>query len=182
MVYIYLADGFEEVEAITLYDLFKRAGIDFKTVSIMGKKEIEAAHGLKVYADILFEDADPEECEMMVLPGGMPGSKYLSSHEGLIAQLKSFIEDEKWVAAICAAPALVLCGNNLIAEKRATCFPGMKGKMTGAFYHEDKVVIHDKLITSRGPATAMAFALEIIKQLKGDDVYNEVADGLLFNE
>lgn len=180
MVYLYLADGFEEVEAITVFDLLKRAEIEFKTVSIMDKKEVEAAHGLEVYADILFDDVDHKDCEMMIFPGGMPGSKYLSRHEGLIAQTKEFIAQDKWVAAICAAPALVLSGNGLIPEKKATCFPGMKGKMDGVEYVEDDVVVDGNIITSRGPATAMSFAMEIIKQLKGEEVYNEVADGLLY--
>ena len=180
MVLLYLADGFEEVEAITVYDLLKRAEIDVRTVSIMEQREVEAAHGLKIYADVLFDDADPEECEMMVLPGGMPGAKYLSKHEGLVAQLGSFIENDKWVAAICAAPALVLNGNGLIAGKRATCFPGMKAKMDGTEYLEDTVVVDGKIITSRAPATAMAFGLEIIRQLKGEEVYQDVAEGLLF--
>ena len=180
MVYIYMADGFEEVEAITVYDLLKRAEIEFKTVSIMEKKEVEGAHGLKLYADVLFDDATADDCEMMIFPGGMPGAKYLSKHEGLLSQLKSFINEEKWVAAICAAPALVLSGNNLISGKKATCYPGMKGKMEGIEYLEEDVVVDGKIITSRGPATAMSFALEIIKQLKGEDVYSEVAEGLLF--
>ena len=180
MVNLYFADGFEEIEALTVFDILKRAEIEVNTVSIMEQKQIEGAHGLKLYADFLFDDVNHEECEMIILPGGMPGAKYLSEHKGLIEMITKFNESGKWVAAICASPAFVLNGNRLIDGKNATCFPALKGKMEGSNYTEQKVVVDGKLITSQGPATAMNFAMEIVRQIKGEEAYKDVAAGLLF--
>ena len=104
MVYVHLADGFEEVEALTTVDLFRRAQIGVQTVSITGKKEVTGAHNVTVEADILFEETDYEQCEMIVLPGGMPGAEHLGNHEGLTSHIRCFAKNDKYIAAICAAP------------------------------------------------------------------------------
>ena len=173
MVYLHLADGFEEIEALAVTDVLRRADIPVETVSTSSDLIVRGAHDIKVVADILFEEADYDTCEMIVLPGGMPGTKNLDEHEGLKAQLTAFANQEKWVAAICAAPS-VLGKLSLLKGKRATSFPGFKDQMTGADYAEDRVVKDGKIITSRGPGTAIEFAIELVKALKNE----EIADGI----
>ena len=104
MVYVYLATGFEEIEALTCIDILRRGDVDAKGVSITGDYCVKGAHGIPVIADLLFEEADKDACEMIVLPGGLPGAQYLQDHEGLAEMIKEFAAAGKWVCAICAAP------------------------------------------------------------------------------
>jgi 4-methyl-5(b-hydroxyethyl)-thiazole monophosphate biosynthesis len=180
MVYVHLADGFEEIETLTPVDLLRRAGIDAETVSIMGRLNVTGAHNVEVIADILFEDADYNGCEMIVLPGGSVGAENLSAHEGLTEKLFSFANREKFIAAICASPAVVLGHHGILKGRKATCYPGLEGEMEGAIPTEGSVVRDGKIITSRGPATAMDFALAIIGALRGEAAVNEVAADLLY--
>lgn len=179
MVYVHLADGFEEVEALTIVDLLRRAGIEAKTVSIMKRKEVTGAHGITVMADMLFEDTDYEACEMIVLPGGMPGAEHLGNHEGLTKHIRCFAENDKYIAAICAAP-MVFGAQGVLQGKKATIYPGMESLLTGAKCQTEQVVIDGKIVTSRGPATAMPFALTLIELLKDKNASGEVAAGLLW--
>ena len=179
MIYVHLADGFEEIEAFTIVDLLRRAEIETETVSIMGKLSVTGAHGIKVAADLLFEDAIYDSCEMIVLPGGMPGATNLDEHDGLREKIYSFNNQGKWLAAICAAP-LVFGHAGILKGKKATCYPSFEKELEGAEVVEDAVVSDQKVITSRGPATAMAFALKIIEELKGKEKAKEVAEGLLY--
>jgi len=168
MVYVHLADGFEEIEAITVVDVLRRADIAVKTVSMTGEKMVRGAHDIRVETDLLFQDADYGKCEMIVLPGGMPGTANLAKHEGLRKQLNAFAQSGKWLAAICAAPS-ILGGMSLLKGRRATSYPGFENHMTGAVYTEDRVVVRDgKFITSRGPGTAIDFSLELVKVLKNE--------------
>ena len=178
MVYVHLADGFEEVEAMTIVDLLRRAGIETETVSVTGRLPVTGAHGVKVVADILFEDAVYNSCEMIVLPGGLPGATNLDAHEGLREKIFSFCNQGKKLAAICAAP-LVLGHAGVLKGKKATCYPGFEAELTGAELSTDSVVADGNVITSRGPATAMAFALAIIADMKGKEAADNVAAGLL---
>jgi DJ-1 family protein len=181
MIYVHLADGFEEIEAFTIVDLLRRAEIETETVSIMGKLPVTGAHGIKVAADLLFEDAVYDSCEMIVLPGGMPGATNLDEHAGLREKIYSFNNQGKWLAAICAAP-LVFGHAGVLKGKKATCYPSFEKELEGAEVVEDSVVSDQKVITSRGPATAMDFALKIIEELKGKEKAAEVAEGLLYKE
>ena len=181
MVYVHLADGFEEIEAMTTVDLLRRAGIETETVSIMGRLPVTGAHGVEAIADILFEDAVYSSCGLIVLPGGMPGASNLDAHEGLREKILSFNNQGKPLAAICAAP-LVLGHAGVLAGKRATCYPGFEKELEGAELSSDAVVVDGGTITSRGPATAMAFALAIIGMLKGEEAAGEVAEGLLYEK
>jgi 4-methyl-5(b-hydroxyethyl)-thiazole monophosphate biosynthesis len=181
MIYVHLADGFEEIEALTPVDLLRRAGIDAETVSIMGRLNVTGTHGVEVIADILFEDADYGGCEMIVLPGGSVGAENLSAHEGLVEKLFSFANRGKFIAAICASPAVVLGRHGILNGRKATCYPGLESEMEGAIPSEGSVVRDGKLITSRGPATAMDFALAIIDELKGSAVRDEIAADLLYS-
>ena len=178
MVYVHLATGFEEVEALTVVDILRRANIDVQSVSIMGEKTVEGAHGINVEADILFEEADYANCEMIVLPGGMPGATNLEAHEGLMGNIREFSACGKKLAAICAAP-LALGTAGVIEGKKATIYPGMEDRLKGATPTGDEVTVDGDVITGKGPAFAMEFALAIVGELKGATVRDQVATGLL---
>ncbi len=177
-VLIHLAEGFEEVEAVTVTDLLRRAGVDVMMVSVTGKRLVKGAHGIGVEADLLYEEADYESAAMLVLPGGMPGTLHLQEHEGLAGKLSEFAGQGKWVAAICAAP-MVLGELGLLAGKRATIYPGMEEHLKGAEHCEDAVVSDGNLITSKGPGTAMEFGLRLIEKLRSREASEAVRRGLL---
>lgn len=166
MVFVHLADGFEEIEALTVVDVLRRADIAVKTVSVGGKNVI-GAHNIVVSSDILFQEADYAACDMIVLPGGMPGTANLAKHEGLIRQIRAFAQDGRWIAAICAAPS-ILGKMSLLTGRRATSYPGYENEMIGALYTEDRVVQDGKFITSRGAGTAMEFAFKLVELLKDE--------------
>lgn len=181
MVYVHLATGFEEVEALTIVDVLRRGGVDTKTVSVTGDKLVMGTHDIPVQADLLFEDADYDGCEMIVLPGGMPGAANLDAHKGLTDQIKAFAEQGKKLAAICAAP-MVLADCGVLAGHDATIYPGMEDKLTGANPSAANAVISGNVITGKGPALAMEFALTLVEVLKGAEVRKGVSDGLLYSD
>jgi 4-methyl-5(b-hydroxyethyl)-thiazole monophosphate biosynthesis len=180
MVYVHLADGFEEVEAITPVDLLRRAGIDVGTVSIMGRLDVTGTHGVGVIADLLFEEADYDDCGMIVLPGGSDGADNLRAHKGLTDQVLSFANQGKPIAAICASPAVVLGSLGILRGRNATCYPGMEEEMEGAVPTAGNVVQDGNIITSRGPATAVDFALALIETLESPAKKAEIAEELLY--
>ena len=165
--YVFLADGFEEIEGLTVVDVLRRAGVRTETVSVMETKKIDGAHGIKVEADLLFEEAEAESADMIVLPGGMPGTVHLGEHQRLAELLQSFAASDRKVAAICAAPS-VLGGLGILKNKKAACYPGFEEKLEGAQVFTDPVVKDGNITTSRGVGTAISFALELISQLEGE--------------
>lgn len=177
-VYVFLADGFEEVEGLTSVDLLRRAGADLETVSIMGRKDIQGAHGIKVEADLVLEDG-LEEADLMILPGGMPGTHHLRDHEGLADILKGQYEAGRMVAAICAAP-LVLAGLGFLKDRRATSYPGCLEGLPVGEYLEEEVVVDGHITTSRGVGTAIPFALTLISRLFGQDKADAVAKSIIY--
>ena len=181
MIYVHLADGFEEVEALTTVDVLRRAGIDVKTVSVTGSKSVKGTHDVIVEADLLYEEADYIECEMIVLPGGMPGASNLEAHKGLSEHIKDFADGGKKLAAICAAPMVFgTCG--ILNGKKATIYPGMEKRLKGAEATGDNVTVDCNIITGKGPALAMEFALKLVEILKGRDIADDVAAGLLYEK
>jgi 4-methyl-5(b-hydroxyethyl)-thiazole monophosphate biosynthesis len=128
---------------------------------------------------LLFQEADYEMCEMIVLPGGMPGTTNLKKHEGLARQLEIFAESHKWLAAICAAPS-ILGALSLVSGKRVTSYPGFEKYMKGAAYSEERVVRDGKLITSRGPGTAIEFSLELVKVLKNEQTAAAIRKAMIY--
>ena len=178
-VYIHLADGFEETEAITVIDLLRRAEIASETVSIRGTLNVRGSHGIEIIADILFEDADYDSCEMIVLPGGMAGTGRLAAHDGLRDKLYSFANSGRMIAAICAAPAVVLGPLGILEGRKATCYPGMEEEMKSAVKSQDKVVCDGNIITSRGVGTSIDFALAIIENLKGKEAADRISKSIL---
>lgn len=163
-VYLFLANGFEEVEALTVVDLLRRAGMECQTVSVTKEITVTSSHNILVHADRLFEDGVLDNADMLVLPGGMPGTKNLLAHEGLKELLCAYAAKEKYLAAICAAPS-VLGAHGLLKGKKATCYPGFEEKLDGAVCCADNVVSDGKTITSRGLGTAIEFALELVTVL-----------------
>ena len=180
MVYIHLAEGFEEIEALTIVDILRRAGIGAQTVSITGERKVMGTHGIPVEADVLFEDADYEACEMIVLPGGLPGADNLQAHEGLAKHIVSFASDDaKKLAAICAAPQVFgACG--ILEGKKATIYPSMEDCLCGGQATDANVTVDGNIITGMGPALAMEFALALVSELKGAEAADAVAEGLLY--
>jgi 4-methyl-5(b-hydroxyethyl)-thiazole monophosphate biosynthesis len=178
-VFIFLADGFEETEAIVTIDVLRRGGLAVTSVSISDKLIVTGAHQIATLADGLFAETDFSQGEALVLPGGMPGASNLNNHNELKNLLKQYAAEEKLVAAICAAP-LVLGGLNLLQGKKATVYPGYESTLKGATFTEKDVVKDGNIITGRGPGLVFDFALAIIETLQGKKKAEEVANGLLF--
>jgi 4-methyl-5(b-hydroxyethyl)-thiazole monophosphate biosynthesis len=178
--FIFLANGFEETEAVATIDVLRRGGLQVTTVSISDNWTVTGAHQISVVADSLFTEVDFSAGEMLILPGGMPGASNLNAHEGLRALLKQYAAEGKKIAAICAAP-LVLGGLGLLQGKKATAYPGFEDTLTGAIVVKDKVVKDGNIITGKGPGFVLDFALAIEEELQGKDKADEVAAGLLIN-
>jgi len=158
---VHLADGFEEIEAISIIDVLRRADLDVVVVSVTGKTDITGAHQIKVIADILFEEVNYDEMYMIVLPGGMPGAANLDAHAGLKHEIKKFVAENKQLAAICAAP-LVFGNLGILEGKQAVCYPGFEEYLKGAEVLKIPVVEAGNIITGRGPGVAIQFALKIV--------------------
>ncbi len=178
MVYLFLADGFEEVEGLTVVDILRRAGVELQMVSIMGRKNVMGAHQIEVMADILLEDIK-EAAEMLILPGGIPGTSNLAAHAGLDQLLRESAEKDIYLAAICAAPT-VFGDKGMLNGKHATCYPGMEEGLLGAEAQKDSVVVDGKFITSRGVGTAIDFGLKLAEILKGKAVSNDIAKKIVY--
>lgn len=177
-LYIFLADGFEEVEGLTVVDIARRAGIEVQMVSITGNKMIKGSHGICISADILFEEQELLDADMLVLPGGA-GTKALMAHEGLKALLLEYSKQNKKLAAICAAPSVLgMCG--LLEGKKAVCYPGFEEKLLGAEICYDNVMVEGNIITSRGLGTAIDFSLAIVSVLVNEEAANTLAKGIVY--
>ena len=177
-VIVPLAQGCEELEAITIVDLLRRAGIEVVTAGL-DEQPVRASRGVVLLADMTLDAALQKDYDMVVLPGGLPGADHLKNDVRIIRLLVQMKEADKYTAAICAAPA-VLAKAGLLDGKRATSYPGSldTGGVPGLDYIEQPVVVDGKVITSRGPGTAMDFALELIATLSGSQVRDEVEAGL----
>ena len=179
MLYIFLAEGFEEVEALTVVDLLRRAKCDITSVSVTGNKAVCGSHGITVMADALYEEVNFDNAKMLILPGGMPGTTNLQAHAGLCSLLKEKHAQGVMLAAICAAP-MVFAQLGLLNGEKATIYPAMKDELENAIYSENMVVkSRNNIITSRGPGTAMYFALALIEELKGTEMMENIKEGVL---
>lgn len=179
MIYVHLAEGFEEVEAMTVVDLLRRADIDVKTVSVSQGRLVRGTHGVNIEADIFFDEADYDICDMIVLPGGLPGADNLQQHEGLGKKIKEFAAGGKLLAAICAAP-MIFGTYDLLDGKKATIYPGMEACLKNGEAVNAGVVKDGNIITGQGPALAVEFALAIIEEVKDRASADAVAAGLLY--
>ena len=178
MIYIHFAEGTEEIEFVTIIDLLRRSSLDAVSVSITGKTRVAGAHGIVIETDTTFEEADYDKCDMIVLPGGMPGTLHMAQHSGLTDMIKSFNASGKRLAAICAAP-MVFAGCGILSGKKAVIYPGMEEHLGDAEVSSSRVQTDGNIITSQGPGTAMEFALEIIRTVKGEAAADEIRRELL---
>ncbi len=177
MIYEFLADGFEEVEALTPLDMLRRAGADIKTVSITDSKEVTGAHGVAVKADMLISEAT-ELPELVVLPGGMPGAKNLRNSDAVCRIVTETWKKGGFIAAICAAP-FILGELGLLNGKRATCYPGFEKSLTGAEVSSEKVVRDGKIITAAGMGVALAFGAELVSIFYGAETANKIMKSVI---
>ncbi len=177
-VLVPLADGFEEIEAVSIIDILRRAGIAVTTASLAGGLEVEGAHGIRIHADAPFADAGGGTYDAIVLPGG-PAYQTLMSHEGVRAALGRHKSAGKVTAAICASPA-VLAHAGILSGRKAACYPSVEGDVAKvATLVRTPVCVDGNIVTSRGPATAAAFAVQLVAELVGEAKSRQIASDLL---
>ncbi len=181
MTYLFLANGFEELEAITVVDLFRRADIQIKVISLMDEIGIYGSKGIRIEADEFYGFSDFSNAQMVILPGGMPGTTNLCNHYEFNRELKKYYDAGGTIAAICAAP-MVLAKAGMLKGKDATIYDGMEEELVDAKYVKEDVVVSDNIITARGPGLAIDFALKLIEILKGKEIAEEVREGLLYSK
>ena len=179
-VFVFLADGFEDIEALGTVDILRRGGVDAITVSIMEDEYVTSAHGVLVKADETFDEADFEGADMLVLPGGLPGSTNLRDYVPLQKLLLKHNESNSLIAAICAAP-MALGNIGLLEGKRATCYPGCEGTMTGAEYTAELCTVDGNIITGEGPAAVFPFAYTLLDILAGKGASDGLKEGMMYN-
>jgi 4-methyl-5(b-hydroxyethyl)-thiazole monophosphate biosynthesis len=178
-VAVILADGFEEVEAIAVIDVLRRAGIDTVIAGLHGGS-VASARNVKVVPDAVIDEVRPDDFDMIVLPGGQPGSDNLNADPRVKALIKGFSQKGKLTGAICAAP-YVLANAGVLAGKRATSYPTYKDRLGGAVYEEKSVVCDDNVMTSRGAGTALAFGLAIAEKLVGREKAEKIKEAMLIS-
>lgn len=173
VIYLFLADGFEESEALTTVDVLRRANLKVRTVSVTDSLTVRGAHGISVISDTLFSNCSFEKVKALVLPGGMPGAETLGKHKGLTELLQKYKDSEVILAAICAAP-MVLGQLGILQDKKAVVYPGFESKLKGAEIQNSLVVSDDNIITAKGPAAAFPFALTLAEKLAGKETANQI--------
>ena len=178
-VYEFLATGFEDIEALIPLDIMRRAGIDFKTVSITGDLYVESAHGVSIKADMLIEDADMSDADLIMLPGGLPGATNLNAHNGVKKAIMEQNARGKMIGAICAAP-MVLGGIGLLQDRRATCYPGFEKYLEGAEYTHELCTVDGNITTGEGPAAALPYAYTLLAALTDRQTADQVAEGMMY--
>lgn len=176
---IFMADGCEEIEGLTVVDLVRRAGIEIEMISVSGEKNVTGSHKIAFQTDVSKADADFASYDGIVLPGGMPGTTHLMEDDTVNRVIKEFATSCKLVAAICAAPS-VLGNAGLLEGKKATCYPGVESKLTGADFVTDPVARDGNIITSRGLGTAIEFAAEIVAYLIDADVAKSLKESIVY--
>lgn len=179
-VYVFLADGFEDIEGLAVVDLLRRAKIETKTVSIKETREVQTSHGITLYTDILFTETDFSDAEILVLPGGLKGTQNLQAYEPLTTLLNTFYKEEKKIAAICAAPS-IFGALGFLKGRKATSYPSFMEKLDGAVLSTERVVKDGHVITSRGMGTAIDFGLALIAELCGPEKAEEISSQIVYN-
>jgi protein deglycase len=178
-VLVLLADGFEEIEALSVIDILRRAEVDVVTAGLE-KKEVISTRNVTIIADSVMSLMSVDEFDALVLPGGEPGATTMKNNELVLDLVLSFYNRNKILAAICAAPK-VFEATGILSGKRATCYPGCEADFKNVNYSEDAVCVDGHIITSRGPATAMSFSYEILNQLGLSDISEKLQEGMLMN-
>jgi len=176
-----LAEGFEEIEALSVIDLLRRGGHEVVMVSMKDDLLVGGAHSIAVKADEFYRAVNFDEIDMIVLPGGMPGTTNLEDHEELKALLVKFNNEKKMIGAICAAP-MILGHLNILKGKKAVCYPGMEKELLGADVKKKNVAEDGNIITSRGAGTAIDFALTIVKSLDGKEKAEKLSKNIVYKK
>ena len=184
MIAIFLADGCEEIEALTVVDIVRRAGIDIKGVSIKisGSEEsklIRGSHGIEFMADLCIDELDFAEVKMIVLPGGLPGTVNLENCDVLIEHIKKFNAEKKYLAAICAAPG-ILGRLGMLKDREAVSYPSVEAELSAKHIPAKEVAVSDNIITSRGMGTAIAFSLKIVEIFKGEKIAADLGKAVVY--
>lgn len=177
--YIFVANGSEEIETLIPVDVLRRGGVEVKTVSITGSLEAELSHGVTIKTDLTFEDANLNDADLLMLPGGLPGSTNLNAHNGVREALMKQYNAGKLVAAICAAP-MVFGSLGIVNGRRATCYPGFEKFLDGAEYTHELCTVDGNVVTGEGPAAALPFAYKLLEMLSTEQTAHEVADGMMY--
>lgn len=177
-VLVVLAEGFEEIEAITPIDVLRRAGVEVVTAGV-GSRLVTGAHGIPVQADMVIEDVE-FLADAVVLPGGLPGADNLAKSKALNAYLERMDAEGRHIGAICAAPAVALAPTGILDGRRATCYPGFEDRFPETtLFSSERIVLDRNITTSRGPGTAMAFSLSMAQTLVGEGVAQEIQAQML---
>ncbi len=179
MIGVFLATGFEECEALLVVDIARRAGLDLKTVSVTGEKEVTSSHNVTVIADLLLGEVDFKEMDMIVLPGGMPGTKNLEACETLMEQVEAFYKDGKCISAICAAPS-IFGHKGFLKGRNAVSYPEFESHLEGAEVSRNSVEVSEHVTTSRGLGTAIDFGLAIVERYKGKAEADRIAKAIVY--
>lgn len=175
---VFLANGFEEIEALATVDVLRRAGFSVRTASIHSELLVEGAHSINVLADTTFDEESFEDVDLLILPGGMPGTKHLGDHEGLKALLLEHAAKSKWIAAICAAPK-VLGELGLLKGQFATCYPGFEVYLKGAIHVDENVVVSGHYVTGKGAGAAIEFALKLVELFADYETARELGRSMI---
>ncbi|MCD7835858.1 MAG: DJ-1/PfpI family protein [Lachnospiraceae bacterium] len=176
---VFFAEGYEEIEALTVVDICRRCGIDVDMVSVTGRRAVKGAHDISVEMDKLFEETDFRCYDMLVLPGGLEGTKGLEAHEGLMAQIDAFYDRGKYIAAICAAPSIF--GHRGILEGRKACsYPSFENQLAGADVTQGPVEVSDNVVTGRGMGAAVPFGLAIAEIFCGSEAADDMAEKIVY--
>ncbi len=177
MVYLFLAEGFEVIEALTPVDILRRGHVDVKTVGI-GSKQIKSSHGIAVTTDMTIDEISSwDNAEAVILPGGMPGTLNLEKNASVTEAVKFCVEHDKIVGAICAAPS-ILGHLGILNSKNATAYPGFQEELHGAILSEDYVVADGKIVTARGMGVSLPFALKLLELLRGRETVSVVKSSI----
>lgn len=177
---VFFGTGYEEIEALTVVDILRRAGIETLMVSAMDQRHVEGSHNIMVEMEMLVREVDFEQVDVIVLPGGMPGTKNLEACGQLMAQVDDFIAKGKLVAAICAAPS-ILGHRGHLKGKKACAYPTMEDQLTGAQVLKQPAVIDGNIITGRGMGAAIPFGLAILEKLQGREAAQKMAETIVYN-
>lgn len=176
---VFFAEGFEEIEALTVVDVCRRAGVEVQMVSVSGDRTVSGSHGINVQMDMGFDGVDFDSLDMIVLPGGKLGTEKLEAHQGLMEQVDAFDRAGKYLAAICAAPS-ILGHRGILKGRRAGCYPGWEKHLEGAQVSMDDATVDGHVITGRGMGCSIAFSMEIVAKLQGVEQAVKVAESIVY--
>ncbi|HBA64084.1 MAG TPA: DJ-1 family protein [Lachnospiraceae bacterium] len=178
---IFLADGFEEIEALTVVDILRRGGVEITMCSVMDRHMVHGSHGIDVTADCMYGETETAGLDMLVLPGGKAGTEFLEQYEPLLEALKAFYQQRKYIAAICAAPR-IFGKLGFLENREATAYPTFEGMLTGAQVVRKPAVVSGHVITGRSMGTAIPFALALLEMLEGRETAERIRKEIVYKE